>query len=90
MKEWLMEVGLKTMGPSAIRGGILGIVAWLIAKQGLLTSYGVSTVGHITTVDWDKASIALIAGLPALIAAVIKMFNYHGQKTLETVTTKGD
>src|SRR5262245_41349917 len=41
LKVWLVEVGVKKMGPSAIRGAILGLFGWLMTKEGLLASFGI-------------------------------------------------
>lgn len=72
------------MGPSAIRGAILGISGWLIAKDGLLSQYGVisDSVAHTTTIYWDKLDMALVLAVPAVLAAVIKMVNHHGDVLL--------
>lgn len=86
MKDWLVDVGLKTMGPSAIRGAILGAAGWLAARNGLLDPFGIHTANGITTIVWAKVSIGAIAGLPALGAAVIKMLNKHGQDAVQAVT----
>jgi hypothetical protein len=84
MKEWLMEVVVKKMGPSALRGAVLGVFGWLMARQGLLDSFGVvsDAANHTTTVYWDKLSTALIVALPALLAAVIKLVNHHTETAL--------
>jgi hypothetical protein len=88
MKNWLIEVGLKTMGPSAVRGAILGIAGWLLAREGALSAFGIisDAAAHTTTIYWDKVSIALIAALPAIGAAVIKMTQHQGTQVIQNVT----
>lgn len=83
-KEWLLEVAVKKMGPSAVRGAILGVSGWLIAKQGLLSAYGVlsDSTAHTTTIYWDKLNMALVLALPAGLGAVIKMLNHQGNEII--------
>ena len=79
MKDWLINIGVKTAGPSAVRGAILGLSGWLIAKNGLLSAYGVvsDAAAHTTTIYWDKCSIAIVAALPAILAGVIKLTQHQ-------------
>lgn len=88
MKNWLIDVALKQMGPSAIRGAILGAAGWLAAKNGLLSALGIVTdmASHTTVIHWDQLSVWAIAGLPAAGAAVIKMLNYHGVQAVKSTT----
>lgn len=91
MKDWLLEVGLKTFGPSAVRGAVLGVAAWLLAKNGALAHFGVisDAATHTLTIHWDQLSTASIAALPAILAGVIKVLNYHGTQVVKSVTQKG-
>lgn len=94
IKAWLIETLIKIGGPSAIRGAILGISAWLLAKNNILSTYGIvsDAAAHTTTVYWDKVSVALVLLLPAAIAAVIKMVNSHASSAVKTAVAppKGD
>jgi hypothetical protein len=87
MKDYLLEVGVKTLGPSAIRGAILGIAGWILVKNDLLSPFGIisDATQHITTIHWDQLSTASIAALPAVIAAIIKLVQHH-----TTPIIKGD
>ena len=84
MKEWLLEVGVKTFGPSAIRGAILGISGWLLAKEGALSAFGIvsDAAAHTTIIYWDRLSMALIVGLPAIIAGVIKATQHQATQII--------
>ena len=75
---------------SAIRGAILGLSGWLLAKEGALTAFGIvsDAAAHTTTVYWDKLSSALVIGLPALIAGVIKLTQH--QATQLVIKQKGE
>lgn len=75
LKVWFLQVAVKQLGPSAIRAAVLGAASWFIARQGILAGYGIvsDAAARTTTVYWDKVSDALIVGLPAIIAIVIKL-----------------
>ena len=90
MKEYLLEVGLKTLGPSAIRGAILGIAGWLLVKNDLLAPFGIisDAAAQTTTIHWKDLSTASIAALPAVIAAVIKLFQHHTTTIIKGEETK--
>jgi hypothetical protein len=77
MKNWLIQLAIKELGPSAIRAAILGILGWLITKSSILSAWGVvSDVStHTTVIYWDKVSSALIVGLPIILAVVIKFLH---------------
>jgi len=89
MKDWLTNVMLQKFGPSAVRGGILGVVGWLAAKSGALAHWGVTIQGHIVSVDGDKVSMAVIAGLPALAAGLIKVVQHHATATILNTPQSG-
>lgn len=84
MKAYFIEVIVGKLGPSAIRGAILGAIGWLVAKNGLLAVYGIvsDASAHTTTIYWDKLSLFLITGLPAVTAAVIKLLNHHADQAI--------
>lgn len=92
LKTWALEIGIKKLGPSAIRGAVLGIASWLIAKDGLLSSYGIvsDAAAHTTTIHWDQVSTALIVGLPAIIAAVIKLTQHTTTAVITGAPQSGD
>lgn len=90
MKEYLFDVGLKTLAPSAIRGAVLGVAGWLMAKNNLLTPFGITTMNHVTTIDWNQVSIASIAAVPGLMAAIIKLANHHAAQILPQKASSND
>jgi hypothetical protein len=89
LKEWIIEVAVKKMWPSAIRGAILGIVGWMVVRNDILAPFGITSdaIQHTTTIYWDKLQTALIVGLPAAVAAIIKLLNHHAD-SLFTQTVK--
>ncbi len=84
LKQWMVEVAVKKMGPSAIRGAIIGIFSWILAKQGALAAFGIvaDQATHTVTIHLDQLSMVLIAGLPAALAAAIKMVNHHADEVV--------
>lgn len=92
LKEWVLEIGIKKLGPSAIRGAILGLSGWLVTKQNLLAAFGVisDAAAHTTTIHWDQFSTALIVGLPAITAAAVKLLNHHAVATIKGEPQSGD
>lgn len=85
LKEWLIETALNKMGPSAIRGAVLGVFGWVLIRNGLLAPYGIvsDAVTHTTTIHWDQLSGWAIAALPALLAAIIKGVQHTGTKAIK-------
>lgn len=92
MKTWMWEIGLKKLGPSAIRAAILGIASWLIAREGFLTSYGIvsDAAARTLTIHWDQVSSALIVGLPAIIAVLIKLTQHTTAAAVTGAPQSGD
>lgn len=93
MKDWIIQLAVKELAPSAIRAAVLGVMGWFITKSSLLSAWGVVSDAstHTTVIYWDKVSSALIVGLPVIIAVVIK-FLHKGtvdavQKTPEVTPT---
>ena len=84
-KGWLLDVLIKKAGPSAIRGALLGLGGWIAAKSGILGTFGVAydSAHQIITLDLNTLNIALVALLPAVGAAAIKILNHHA----DTATT---
>lgn len=85
MKGWLVETVIKTFGPSAIRGAILGVSGWLLAKENILAPFGIvsDAIAKTTTIHWEQMSAAVVIALPALIAGVVKMTQKEAQKVIQ-------
>lgn len=84
MKSWLIETVFKTFGPSAIRGAILGLAGWLMARENLLSAFGIvsDAAAKTTTIHWEQLSMAVILALPALIAGIVKVTQKEGSKAV--------
>ena len=87
IKQFLIEVAVKKMGPSAIRGACLGLIGWLAMKNNLVPGVHTDAVSHVTTIAWDQVSGWLIAGIPAGLAAVIKLVNHSAASVITTSGT---
>lgn len=90
MKGWLLEVLIKKFGPSAIRGGILGLSGLLVAKHELLSPLGIiyDTATNILTINFDHLSMWAMAILPALGAGLIKILNHHVDEAAKPLLKK--
>ena len=86
MTDWLIKLGITQAGPSAIRNGVQCVIAYLIVNSNVLTTWGIVTAGHITTIDWSIAGERLIVLLP-VIAGMIKAGQFHGTNIIQAVTT---
>ena len=89
MKQWLIDIGLKEMGPSAIRGSLLAFIGWLAARNNLLPGIHTDVTAQITTIDWKQVSGWAVAAIP-VVAGVIKAGNIHGTQALKAILPKQD
>lgn len=91
IKQYFIEVIVKKMAPSFLRGAILGVLGWVLAKQGALVSFGIiaDQATHTITIHLDQLNMALVAGLPAALAAVIKLVNHHADAILPSSVNQG-
>ena len=87
LRALLLQLGLQQFGPSAVRGIILGAAGWLLVRNGALSAYGIvsDAAAHTTIIYWDKLSVATIAALPAIIAGIIKLIQYHGTNVVTSL-----
>lgn len=87
LKEWLLEVGIKKMGPSALRAGFLAVGGFIAAKAGMFSSFGVvyDKVNHLITIDLNQlnaAATTYLIGSAAAGGALIKMLNHHADEVV--------
>lgn len=71
LKSWLMEVGLKKLGPAFIKGAFAWLFVYLGAHQGLLSSFGITytPADHNLDIDLDTLSVwAVTVGSGSLMA----------------------
>lgn len=87
VKGWLIDIGIKKFGPSAVRGAVLGIAGFFAARQEILEPLGImfDAATNILTIDFNRVSIWAIAALPAIGAGVIKVLNHEGNVAVKAV-----
>lgn len=78
-KTWLLEVGLKKMGPSLLKTGLAALVGLLAAHQGMLTSLGIvyDATAQTVTLHLDALQTWLLAGGMGLITALMTASQHH-------------
>jgi hypothetical protein len=92
LKTWIIEIAVKKLGPSAIRAMVLGAASWFIARENLLSAYGIvsDAAAHTTTIHWDQVSSALIVGLPAVIAVIVRLTQHTTAAVVTGAPQSGD
>jgi len=78
-KTWLIEVAIKKMGPSLIKGAIAAGVGVMAAHQGLLNSLGITWdgSGHVIQIDTDILSSWLLVAGSGSIMAFLTAIQHH-------------
>ena len=79
MKDWLVNIGLQKLGPSAIRAALAAFIGIVLAHQGMLAKFGVvydqasNTLSlHLSTLqEWCD-----VTGL-GMIAAALMAIQHH-------------
>lgn len=88
LKAWFLEVGLKKVAPSLIKTGLMALVAYISAHQGLLSSMGIDYDPKDNTIDISLNTIsawALVA-IPAVATALMTVGQHHAEVVIkETV-----
>lgn len=92
LKEWIIEVGVKKMGPSLVKGAIAALVGIIAAHQGLLDAIGVSydAPGRTIDINLDKLTIWLVAGGTGLITAIFTALQHHTMAAVKGEPQSGD
>jgi hypothetical protein len=78
MKDWLIQVGIKKFGPSAIRAAVAAFIAFVVANRGMLESFGVfyDDVTNILTIHLNTATSGIILFTMASIGGLVKVLNH--------------
>lgn len=87
IKLWLMNVGLKQMGPSLVRAALAWVVAMLAAHAGMLETFGLiyDKASQTVTLHLDTLQTWLIGGGLGLVTAFLTAAQHH---TAAAVTGK--
>lgn len=90
MKDWLIDVLLKKFGPSALRGAVLAVGTFLVAKHDLLAPLGIvyDQATHILTVNFDTFSMWGSILIVSSGAGLIKVLNHHADEATKAVVSK--
>lgn len=89
LKAWLIEVGIKHMGPSLIRASIAWVVALMAANAGLLATFGIvyDKVANTVTLHVGTLETWLLGIGLGLITASLRAAQYHtGSAIVKAVT----
>ena len=83
-KLWLVNVGLKQMGPSLIRAAVAWAIALVAAHQGMLTTFGVvyDATAHTLTLHIDTLQGWLLGGGLGLVTAFLTAAQHHTTATI--------
>lgn len=96
MKNWLIEIALKKMGPSAIRAGILAVAGFIAAKAELFSQLGIvyDAATRIITINLDQLNAGaalLLIGTAGAGGALIKLLNHQSTVAVKKmIDTDGD
>jgi hypothetical protein len=78
-KEWIIEVAIKKMGPSLIKGAIAAGLGIMAAHQGLLNSLGITWdgAGHCISIDLDTLGAWALVACSGSIMALFTGIQHH-------------
>ena len=84
IKLWLINVGLKQMGPSLIRAALAFVIGIVAAHQGLLSTFGVvyDASGKTLTLHIDTLQTWLLGGGLGLVTAALTAAQHHTQAAI--------
>lgn len=90
LKTWLVEVALKKMGPSLVKGALAALVGYLAAHQGLLEAWGITSgtwplrwtngqqpSGHVILIELDTISGSALVVVTGLIMSLFTAAQHH-------------
>lgn len=85
LKEWIIEVAIKKMGPSLVKGAIAALVGILMAHQGLLDALGISYDKPGNTIDINLTTFSVWA-VTMLTGGATALFTALQHHTVAAVT----
>lgn len=91
-KAWLIQVGIKKMGPSLIRAALAWVVALIAAHSGMLETFGVvyDKVAHTVTLHIDTLESWLLGGGLGMITAAFAAAQHHTVASVKGEPQSGD
>lgn len=101
-KTYLLEVGVKRLGPAVLASLVSSGMAFLAAHQGLLDSWGISfgqwpncwnpadpPTGYVILIDLDILSKFALASIVALFFGAGALAAHHGAQAINAVAGAG-
>ena len=85
IKEYLIEVVIKKMGPSFVKGAIAWLCVYLGAHQGLLNSVGITydAAGHDLNIDLDALGMWAFTIGSGAIMAMLTAAQHHASTAIQ-------
>lgn len=103
IKTWLVEVGLRKLGPTAMASAISALFALLAAHQGLLEQWGITygiwplswasgqvPSGHVILIELDTISTSALTLIAALATAAMAAAQHHATAVVTGAPQSGD
>ncbi len=90
LKTWAVEVLIKKMGPSLVKGALAALVGLVAAHQGILASLGITADTHTLTINLDTFSNWLLVAGTGGIMALLTAIQHHAAAAIEKKPQSGD
>ncbi len=92
LKEWFIEVAVKKMGPSLVKGAIAALLGILMAHQGLLDALGISydKPGNTIDINLTTFSVWAVTAGTGLITALFTAVQHHTVAAVKGEPQSGD
>lgn len=92
LKEWFIEVAVKKMGPSLIKGAIAALVGIMMAHQGVLDALGISydKAGNTIDINLTTFSVWAVALLSGGATALFTALQHHTVAAVTGQPQSGD
>ena len=84
LKMWLINIGLKKMGPSLIRAALAWVLALVAANPGMLETFGIvyDKVAHTITLHVNTLEAWLLGAGLGTITALLAAAQHHTTATI--------
>lgn len=103
LKTYLIEVGLKRLGPSFVKGAIAALVGFLAAHQGILETWGVTLgnwplawpagqepSGRVILIELDTLSATAMIVFTGLAMTFLTAMQHHTTAAIKGKPQSGD
>jgi hypothetical protein len=92
LKEWIIEVGIKKMGPSLVKGAVAALVGIMMAHQGFLDALGISydKPGNTIDINLTTFSVWVVTMMTGGLTALFTAIQHHTQAAITGQPQSGD